>query len=67
MPNNWEDNDCSIRRISRREEVKACALEYLNHHFRQCWDTPGGKEDFKSDFGLLADTMATEQVLDGTY
>jgi len=66
-PDEWDNDECPVQRFSEQEQVERCALEYLNHHFRQCWDTPGGSEVFRQDFGMLADTPATEAVLDGSY
>jgi len=66
-PDDWDDDECPVQRFTEQEKVEECALEYLNHHFRQCWDTPGGSETFRQEFGMMAELPATERVLDGSY
>ena len=52
---------------STQSTVEQAGLQFLDRHFRQANDTPPMQEPFLSEFGLLADTPATEQVLAGTY
>jgi hypothetical protein len=61
------NNDGTIRELTTKKEMEhACMIENEDR-FSQSSDTPFMTQPLLSDFGYLADTAFTEQILQGTY